>query len=95
FTRGKCGLKTLQYMAAGLPVIASSTGVQSDMVIPGKTGFLADSEQAWLDALIRLAGDVELRDSMGRAGRALCAQHYFIETGCAKILQRLDGLEMQ
>ncbi len=95
FTRGKCGLKTLQYMAAGLPVIASSTGVQSDMVISGKTGFLADSEQAWLSALSHLAADEELRNKMGQTGRTICAQHYFIETGCVKILQRLDALGMQ
>jgi len=92
FTRGKCGLKTLQYMAAGLPVIASSTGVQFDMVIPGKTGILADSEQAWLDALLQLAGDESLRTAMGQAGRALRAQRYSIEAGCEKILQRLAAL---
>jgi glycosyltransferase involved in cell wall biosynthesis len=95
FTRGKCGLKTLQYMAAGLPVIASSTVVQSDMVIPGRTGFLADSESAWLDALQQLATDEELRNKMGQTGRTMCALHYSIETGCAKILQRLDTLKMQ
>jgi glycosyltransferase involved in cell wall biosynthesis len=92
FTRGKCGLKTLQYMAAGLPVIASSTGVQSEMLISGETGLLADSEQAWLETLLRLAGDEELRNAMGQAGRALCAQRYSIEAGCEKILQRLAAL---
>ncbi len=92
FTRGKCGLKTLQYMAAGLPVIASSTGVQSDMVKTGDTGLLADSEQAWLEALIQLATDGDLRSSMGQAGSVLCAQQYSIEVGCQRIIQRLDML---
>ncbi len=92
FTRGKCGLKTLQYMAAGLPVIASSTGVQSDMVISGETGILADSEQAWLDALLGLASDESLQKSMGEAGRVLCVQQFPIEAGCRRILQRLDAL---
>ena len=92
FTRGKCGLKTLQYMAAGLPVIASSTGVQSKMVITGETGLLADSEQAWLDALLKLSNDANLRNAMGQAGSVLCARQYSIEAGCQKILQRLDAL---
>lgn len=92
FTRGKCGLKTLQYMAAGLPVIASSTGVQSDMVISEETGILADSGQAWLDALLQLASDENLRMSMGEAGRALCVQQYAVEAGCRLMLERLDAL---
>jgi hypothetical protein len=92
FTRGKCGLKILQYMAAGLPVIASPTSVQSDMVKTGENGFLADSERDWLVALHRLAADVELRERMGQAGRLLCARHYSVEAGCEKILNRLDAL---
>lgn len=93
FTRGKCGLKTLQYMAAALPVVASSTGVQSKMVIEGETGLLADSKQAWLDALLKLSSDVNLRNTMGQAGRVLCARQYSIEAGCQKILQRLEALQ--
>ena len=92
FTRGKCGLKTLQYMAAGLPVIASPTSVQSDLVETGMNGFLADSEKDWLDALHRLAADARLRESMGQAGRLHCARHYSVEAGCQKILNRLDAL---
>lgn len=92
FTRGKCGLKTLQYMAAGLPVIASSTGVQSDMVLSEKTGLLADNQQAWLDALSRLIGNADLRNTMGVAGRAMCEQYYSVEVGCEKILKRLNAL---
>ena len=93
FTRGKCGLKTLQYMAAGLPVIASSTGVQSEMVITGETGLLADSEQAWRDALIQLAADSDLRKTIGEAGRDLCAKRYSIRAGCQIIIQRLEALQ--
>ena len=92
FTRGKCGLKTLQYMAAGLPVIATPTSVQSQMVQAGKNGFLADTEQDWLDAIRRLASDAGLREKMGLTGQAICIQHYSIETGCRKLLRRLNAL---
>jgi hypothetical protein len=92
FTRGKCGLKTLQYMAAGLPVIATPTSVQSNMVIEGENGYLADSEQAWLSALSALAVDPELRDRMGRCGRQMCADNYSLATTCHKIIERLAAI---
>ena len=38
WSRGKCGLKILQYMAAGLPVIANRVGVHPEMVVDGITG---------------------------------------------------------
>lgn len=92
FTRGKCGLKILQYMAAELPVIASPVGVQKRMIRAGKGGFLADSETAWLDALQWLANDADLRARMGHAGRRHCEQHYSVESGCRQMLQELEDL---
>src|SRR5205823_6161821 len=69
WSRGKCGLKVLQYMAAGLPVVANPVGVQATMVRHGETGFLAATPAEWTDALGRLARDPALRSRMGRAGR--------------------------
>ncbi len=51
---GKCGLKVLQYMAAGLPVIANPVGVQVEMVRHGETGFLAQTPAEWIEAAQRL-----------------------------------------
>jgi glycosyltransferase involved in cell wall biosynthesis len=70
WSRGKCGLKVLQYMAAGLPVIANPVGVHREMVSPGKTGFLVDAPEEWAQAVGTLARDSNLRYSMGSAGRA-------------------------
>lgn len=66
---GKCGLKVLQYMAAGLPVVANPVGVQADLVQHGQTGFLAETADQWVDAIQRLAHDPALRRRLGRAGR--------------------------
>jgi len=41
--RGKCGYKLIQYMAAGRPTVASAVGASNSIVVPGETGFLADS----------------------------------------------------
>jgi glycosyltransferase involved in cell wall biosynthesis len=70
WSRGKCGLKVLQYMAAGLPVVANPVGVQAEMVRHGETGFLATTADEWSAAVGRLAHDPSLRKRMGQAGRA-------------------------
>ena len=74
--RCKCGLKALQYMAAGLPVIASPVGVLPDIVEDGSTGFVAGDPAAWGAALTRLAGDGELRREFGLRGRERAARDW-------------------
>lgn len=69
FTRGKCGFKTLQYAAAGLPVVASPVGVNSKYVRDGVTGFLVANLQQWPEQLTKLITDSNLRRKMSQAGR--------------------------
>ncbi len=86
--RGKCGYKLIQYMACGLPVVASPVGVNSEIVLHGKTGFLARTESEWMDALKRLICNRPLRNSMGAAGRALVESKYSVDVQ----LPRLETL---
>lgn len=79
FERGKCGYKLVQYMAAGLPVVASPVGVNRQIVEHGVNGFLAETEQEWEQALTTLLHDSELRLRMGRAGRQKVEQQYCIQ----------------
>ncbi|MFQ5772533.1 MAG: glycosyltransferase family 4 protein, partial [bacterium] len=69
FTRGKCGFKILQYAAAGLPVIASPVGVNTDYIRQGG-GYLADGVSDWIDKLCQLMSDSQLRKQMGQIGKA-------------------------
>ncbi len=92
WSRGKCGLKVLQYMAAGLPVVANPVGVQASMVRDGETGFLAETPEEWVEALRRLASDAELRRRMGQAGRRLVETEFSVERGAAGWLRLLDSL---
>ena len=73
---GKCGLKVLQYMAAGLPVVANPVGMHRELIVHGETGFLADTPKQWAEAVYRLASQPELRARMGAAGRKLVEQRY-------------------
>jgi len=90
WSRGKCGLKVLQYLAAGLPVIANPIGVQVEMVKHGETGFLARTPAEWIEAVRRLAHDAELRRRMGRAGRRLVETRYSVAAGAASWVRLLD-----
>lgn len=92
WTRGKCALKILQYMAAGLPVVASPAGVNRDVVVDGETGYLAVSESQWTDALQKLIDDAGLRERQGLLGRQRVLEGYS-EIGTAhRMLADLDSL---
>lgn len=91
WSRGKCGLKVLQYQAAGLPVLANPVGVHPEMVHPGVDGFLVDSADEWIDAARRLAADPDLRSRMGRAARSRARSHYSIEAWGPSFVASLSG----
>ena len=91
FERGKCGYKLVQYMAAGLPVIASPVGINSQMVTPGRNGYLAGTTREWLDAFRKLGSDVQLRRKMGRSGRSTAEQMYNLHGTAPKLLDLLLG----
>ncbi len=93
WSRGKCGLKILQYMAAGLPVVTNSVGVHREMVIHGQTGFLADTKEEWLEAIRILARDPELRNQMGRRARQMVEQKYHIDVGSQLWIDFLSRFE--
>ena len=87
FTRGKCGLKVLQYMAAGLPVISSTAGVNQDLVDDEVSGFLVDdSDQQWVEAIQKLADFPNLRQKMGDAGLQRCRDHFTLQAAFQKML---------
>ena len=84
FERGKCGYKLIQYMACGLPVVASPVGVNRQIVEHGVNGFLAETPEQWEEALQTLLADAGLRQRMGQAGRQKVERQYCIQvTGSA------------
>lgn len=89
WTRGKCGFKILQYMAAAVPVVASPVGVQATIVEHGRTGFLASTPKEWTDGVIELAGDVGKRKAFGLAGRRKVEREFAAERVGAKLAKLL------
>ena len=87
--RGKCGYKLIQYMACGLPVVASPVGVNAEIVEHGVNGFLAETKQDWQEALETLIGDPDLRLRMGRAGREKVERHYSLQVQGPRVAQLL------
>lgn len=91
-SRGRCGYKAVQYQAVGLPVVASSVGGAAEAVIDGTTGLFARSDSEWLDTIDRLAGDVDLRASLGAAGRRHVEENHSIETNAARVADLLKRI---
>ncbi len=63
---GKSGLKALQYMALGIPTVATAVGANFRVIEDGVSGFLVRSDSEWIDALSRLIDDPELRLRIGQ-----------------------------
>jgi L-malate glycosyltransferase len=76
---GKSGLKALQYMAAGVPTIASAIGTNFRIIEDGKNGFLAKNEEEWAFYLHKLSEDETLRKKIGMAGARLVEERYSIQ----------------
>lgn len=79
WARGKCGFKLIQYMACGVPVVASPVGANVD-VVNDASGLLAESVGDWLNALRRLRDDLALRQSFGAAARQTVEQLYSLHS---------------
>jgi len=89
WTRGKCALKVLQYMAAGLPVVSSDSGANAEVITEGKTGYLGNTAESWINAINTLK-DKQHRAVLGRAGRKVVEQGFTTEICFDKMLRSLN-----
>lgn len=83
---GKCGFKLIQYLALGIPAIASPVGVNSDIIEQGSNGFLCSSEEEWADAITLLTNNADLRSAMGKAGREKIKAEYSVQANAGVFL---------
>ncbi|WP_417910627.1 glycosyltransferase family 4 protein [Candidatus Electronema sp. PJ] len=75
WAKGKCAFKLIQYLACGIPAVASRVGGNLD-VLTSDCGMLVDTLDEWVEALRFFRDKQESRLAMGQAGRARVEQHY-------------------
>lgn len=92
WSKGKCGLKALQYMALGIPTICSPVGVNTDIIQDGENGLIAATEDDWVLKLKSLLRSVELRRKLGMAGRATVETNYSAVVQAPRVHQILESV---
>jgi len=89
WTRGKCALKALLYMAVGIPCIATPYGAVTDMITHGENGWFAETPDEWCAALEALR-DPALCARLGAAARATVEDRYALHHAAPRLLSLLE-----
>jgi len=88
--QGKCAYKLIQYMACGLPTVASPVGANREVVVEGETGLLAATPEEWVRSLRLLLGDLDLRQRLGVAGKKRVEAHYSLQCAAPRLVGMLQ-----
>lgn len=91
WTKGKCGFKLIQYGTISIPSIASDVGVNSEVVLDKKSGFIIKND-LWKDSLEKLINDADLRRSMGTRAREHIEKVYSVKENYPKLKSTLENL---
>ena len=89
WANGKCGYKLVQYMACGLPVVASPVGANVQIVHHSVNGLLARSQDEWFEALHFLRSEPEAGASMGTAARKSIEDRYCLSVTAPRLAELL------
>jgi len=89
---GKSGGKALQYMATGVPVLATAVGANFSIVQDGETGYLLQTKQEWKDRLLYLLRHPEERQRLGAAGRRRVEERYSVTANLGVYLDVLQAV---
>ncbi len=92
WARGKCAFKAIQYMALGIPAVASPVGMNREVIRHGATGFLPGSDREWVESVDRLLSDAELRGRIARAARRTVEEAYSLDVMARRLVAILRAL---
>ena len=95
WSRGKCGLKALQYMALGIPTVCSPVGVNTEIITDGENGLIAATEDEWVAKLKQLLRSAEMRRRLGLAGRATVESRYSAATQAPRVRDIFESVVHQ
>ena len=90
WAKGKCGFKILQYFALEIPAVATPVGVNAEIIVDGKSGFLATNDEEWVNALSKLVEDTSLRKRLGMEGRKLVQERYSVVSNTGNFLSLFE-----
>jgi glycosyltransferase involved in cell wall biosynthesis len=93
WSKGKCGLKIVQYLSVGVPVVCTPVGINSDIIKDGENGFWATNDQEWVDGLSILIQDEGLRHRMGLKGIETVEREYSLAVTSEKFFRVLQSLD--
>lgn len=82
---GKSGFKAIQYMAVGIPYVASAVGGSREIGEAGVTHLFARTHDEWYRALEELITKPDRRHAMGAAGREHVMKNYGLEDQADKL----------
>lgn len=86
WSEGKCGFKIIQYLALGIPAVASPVGVNRTIIEEGRNGFLCGTPEQWEAALARLLQSPALRKELGAEGRRKMVAQYSVGANARNFL---------
>lgn len=89
---GKCGLKALQYMAMGVPTVASPVGVNTEIIQDGRNGFIAENPSQWIEKIFRLVREESLRKQFARQGRRTVEETYSAEVQSPRLADLFEAV---
>jgi len=92
WSKGKCGFKAIEFMACGVPVVASAVGVNREIIQDGVNGFLASTDDEWVDKIGRLLVDRDLGRRLGAAGRRTVEDRYSLQVHAPTLAATLRGV---
>jgi glycosyltransferase involved in cell wall biosynthesis len=92
FSQAKAGYKLLQYMAVGIPGVASPVGINRDIIKNGRNGFLAQTPNEWVDKLSLLIENALLRKRLGQQGRILAEKLYSYRVNAPRLIEILKSV---
>lgn len=90
WSKGKCALKGLQYMALEIPAVMSPVGVNSEVIQDGINGYLASEETEWVEKLSKLIEDPGLRARLGVAARKTVVDSYSVQSQTSAYFKALE-----
>lgn len=97
WSRGKSGTKLLQYMASGIPAVASAVGINNEIIRDAINGFLARNDSDWVDKISLLIESQQLRNEIINAARLEVEKGYSVQANAGKlikVIERVGGKNM-